>query len=207
MSRLLVLTYFLGLIALQLRAQAAKENLRPPALGSRGMVATAHPLATLAGQKILAEGGNAIDAIVAAAAALNAVEPFMSGTGGVGYMLFYSASENRTRSLIFGGWVPKNFDPAKVRDITRFDDGAGHAGRLEGIGPRTVALPGNLAGWDRALRDYGTMPLSKVFESAIRYLDEGVPVTEYDQAVRNSPKGRTTSRGCCDFPEKRWLSL
>lgn len=183
MSRLLVLTYFLGLISLQLRAQAAKENLRPPALGSRGMVATAHPLATLAGQKILAEGGNAIDAIVAAAAALNAVEPFMSGTGGVGYMLFYSASENRTRSLIFGGWVPKNFDPEKVRDITRFDDGAGHAGRLEGIGPRTVALPGNVAGWDRALRDYGTMPLSKVFESAIRYLDEGVPVTEYDQAM------------------------
>lgn len=183
MSRLLVLTYFLGLIALQLRAQAAKENLRPPALGSRGMVATAHPLATLAGQKILAEGGNAIDAIVAAAAALNAVEPFMSGTGGVGYMLFYSASENRTRSLIFGGWVPKNFDPEKVRDIARFDDRAGHAGRLEGIGPRTVALPGNVAGWDRALRDYGTMPLSKVFESAIRYLDEGVPVTEYDQAM------------------------
>lgn len=183
MSRLLVLTYFLGLISLQLRAQAAKENLRPPALGSRGMVATAHPLATLAGQKILAEGGNAIDAIVAAAATLNAVEPFMSGTGGVGYMLFYSASENRTRSLIFGGWVPKNFDPEKVRDITRFDDGAGHAGRLEGIGPRTVALPGNVAGWDRALRDYGTMPLSKVFESAIRYLDEGVPVTEYDQAM------------------------
>ncbi|ODS82281.1 MAG: gamma-glutamyltransferase [Cytophagaceae bacterium SCN 52-12] len=164
-------------------SQAAKENLRPAAVGKKGMVATAHPLASLAGQKILAEGGNAIDAIVAAAASLNAVEPFMSGTGGVGYMLFYSAKEKRTRSLVFGGWAPQNFDPEKVKDITRFDDGAGHGGRMEGIGPRTVAVPGNLAGWDRALKDYGTMPLSKVFESAIQYLEEGVPVTEYDQSM------------------------
>ncbi len=147
------------------------------------MVATAHPLASLAGQKILAEGGNAIDAIVAAAASLNAVEPFMSGTGGVGYMLFYSAKEKKMRSLVFGGWAPRNFDPEKVKDIIRFDDGAGHGGRMEGIGPRTVAVPGNLAGWDRAVKDYGTMPLSKVFESAIQYLEEGVPVTEYDQAM------------------------
>ncbi len=164
-------------------SQAAKENLRPAAVGKKGMVATAHPLASLAGQKILAEGGNAIDAIVAAAASLNAVEPFMSGTGGVGYMLFYSAKEKRTRSLVFGGWAPQNFDPEKVKDIIRFDDGAGHGGRMEGIGPRTAAVPGNLAGWDRALKDYGTMPLSKVFESAIQYLEEGVPVTEYDQAM------------------------
>src|SRR5690606_27373054 len=111
-------------------SQAAKENLRPAAVGKKGMVATAHPLASLAGQKILAEGGNAIDAIVAAAASLNAVEPFMSGTGGVGYMLFYSAKEKKTRSLVFGGWAPQNFDPEKVKDITRFDDGAGHGGRL-----------------------------------------------------------------------------
>ncbi len=183
MKRIFVLLFVTLGISGSLFAQASKENLRPAAMGRNGMVATAHPLASLAGQKILAEGGNAIDAIVAAAAALNAVEPFMSGTGGVGYMLFYSAKEKRTRSLIFGGWAPKNFDPAKVRDITKFDDGAGHGGRLEGIGPRTVALPGNLAGWDRALKDYGTMPLSKVLESAITYLEEGVPVTEYDQAM------------------------
>ena len=70
-------------------AQAAKDNLRPAALGKNGMIATANPLATLAGQKILVKGGNAIDAIVAAAASLNAAEPYMSGTAGVGYMLFY----------------------------------------------------------------------------------------------------------------------
>lgn len=179
-----LLVFVIGLsVSETVWAQAAKANLRPAAVGKKGMVATAHPLASLAGQKILAEGGNAIDAIVAAAASLNAVEPFMSGTGGVGYMLFYSAKEKRTRSLVFGGWAPESFDPAKVKDLTRFDDGAGHGGRMEGIGPRTVAVPGNLAGWDRALKDYGSMSLSKVLESAIQYLEEGVPLTEYDEAM------------------------
>lgn len=163
-------------------AQVAKENLRPAAMGKRGMVATANPLASLAGQEMLINGGNAIDAIVAAAAALNAVEPYMSGVAGVGYLLYYDAKENRTRSLVFGGWVPETFDPAKLREVTRAEDGAGH-GALETVGPKIVAVPGNLAGWDRALKDYGTMSLREVFSPAINHLEEGVPVTEFDQAM------------------------
>ncbi|MES3019251.1 MAG: gamma-glutamyltransferase [Bacteroidota bacterium] len=172
----------LVLITIQVRAQAAKDNLRPAALGKNGMIATANPLATLAGQKILIKGGNAIDAIVAAAASLNAAEPYMSGTAGVGYMLFYSAKENRVRSLVFGGWVPESFKITRFKKDVKVADGAGH-GAMETIGPRIAAVPGNLAGWDRALKDYGTMSLSEVFESAIDYLDNGVPVTEFDQAM------------------------
>ena len=153
-------------------AQAAKENLRPAALGKKGMIATANPLATLAGQKILVKGGNAIDAIVAAAASLNAAEPYMSGTAGVGYMLFYSAKENRVRSLVFGGWVPETFKITKFKADAKVADGAGH-GQMESIGPRIASVPGNLAGWSKALKDYGTMPLSEVFESAIDYLENG----------------------------------
>lgn len=164
------------------QGQAAKDNLRPAALGKNGMIATANPLATLAGQKILIKGGNAIDAIVAAAASLNAAEPYMSGTAGVGYMLFYSAKENRVRSLVFGGWVPETFKITRFKKDARVADGAGH-GAMETIGPRIAAVPGNLAGWDRALKDYGTMSLSEVFESAIDYLENGVPVTEFDQAM------------------------
>lgn len=163
-------------------AQAAKDNLRPAALGKTGMIATANPLATLAGQKILVKGGNAIDAIVAAAASLNAAEPYMSGTAGVGYMLFYSAKENRVRSLVFGGWVPETFRITKYKTDVKVADGAGH-GAMESIGPRIASVPGNLAGWAKALKDYGTMPLSEVFESAIDYLENGVPVTEFDQAM------------------------
>lgn len=164
-------------------AQAAKENLRPASLGKMGMIATANPLASLAGQKILMKGGNAIDAIVAAAASLNAVEPYMSGTAGVGYMLFYSAKENKVRSLVFGGWVPKTFNASAMAKDDKFSDGAGHGDVLETVGPRTPAVPGNLAGWNKALKDYGTMSLGEVFESAIDYLENGVPITEMDQAM------------------------
>lgn len=164
-------------------AQAAKENLRPASLGKKGMITTANPLASLAGQKILIKGGNAIDAIVAAAASLNAVEPYMSGTAGVGYMLYYSAKENKVRSLVFGGWVPESFKAKAAASDAQFDDGAGHGGVLETVGPRIPAVPGNLAGWDRALKDYGTMSLSEVFESTIDYLENGIPITEMDQAM------------------------
>ncbi|MDP3467714.1 MAG: gamma-glutamyltransferase [Daejeonella sp.] len=185
-SRTVILVFgmatFLILLNLQVYAQAAKDNLRPAALGKNGMIATANPLATLAGQKILVKGGNAIDAIVAAAASLNAAEPYMSGTAGVGYMLFYSAKENRVRSLVFGGWVPETFRITKFKIDVKVADGAGH-GAMESIGPRIASVPGNLAGWAKALKDYGTMPLSEVFESAIDYLENGVPITEFDQAM------------------------
>ncbi len=170
-------------------AQVVSESLRPPAMGKSGMVATAHPLASLAGQKVLADGGNAVDAIVAAAAALNAVEPYMSGIGGVGYMLLYSVEEKRVRSLVFGGWVPKSFNAEEMAKAMTFDDGAGH-GTVEAIGPMTAAVPGNLAGWNRALEDYGTMSLARVLEPAIEYLEHGVPVTEFDQAMWEGSQNR-----------------
>lgn len=179
------LLYALATIMLVSRngnAQVAKNNLRPASLGKLGMVTSANPLASLAGQKILIKGGNAIDAIVATAASLNAVEPYMSGTAGVGYMLFYSAKDKKVRSLVFGGWVPQNFQAKAIRSDAKLADGAGHGG-METIGPRTPAVPGNLAGWNRALKDYGTMSLSQVFESTIDYLENGVPVTEFDEAM------------------------
>ena len=179
------LLYALATIMLVSRngnAQVAKNNLRPASLGKLGMVTSANPLASLAGQKILIKGGNAIDAIVATAASLNAVEPYMSGTAGVGYMLFYSAKDKKVRSLVFGGWVPRSFQAKAIRSDAKLADGAGHGG-METIGPRTPAVPGNLAGWNRALKDYGTMSLSQVFESSIDYLENGVPVTEFDEAM------------------------
>lgn len=181
--KIFVLTAFASVCLLdQAVGQVAKHNLRPASLGKLGMVASANPLASLAGQKILIKGGNAIDAIVATAASLNAVEPYMSGTAGVGYMLFYSAKDKKVRSLVFGGWVPKNFDAKAMKTDAKLADGAGHGG-METIGPRTPAVPGNLAGWNRALKDYGTMSLSQVFESTIDYLENGVPITEFDEAM------------------------
>jgi len=184
---LIVLLVLTNEVALQ--AQVALETLRPPSMGKAGMVTSAHPLASLAGQKVLADGGNAIDAIVAAAAALNAVEPYMSGVGGVGYMLLYSAEEDRVRSLVFGGWAPEKFDASALENAMAFDDGAGH-GTVEAVGPMTAAVPGMLAGWNRALEDYGSMSMARVFEPAIGYLEGGVPITEYDQAMWAGTRNR-----------------
>ena len=79
---------------------------RSTVTGTKGMVSSAHPLSTLAGVRILLAGGNAFDAIVAVAAALNVAEPYMSGIAGVGYALLYNAKEERIRTLDYCGRTP-----------------------------------------------------------------------------------------------------
>ena len=80
---------------------------RSTVTGTRGLVSSAHPLASLAGVRILMQGGNAIDAAVATAAALNVVEPYMSGIGGDGYMHIYSAAKKEHKVLDYMGPTPK----------------------------------------------------------------------------------------------------
>ena len=96
---------------------------RPAVTGRRGMVTSAHPLATLAGLRILMEGGNAIDAAVATAAALNVTEPYMSGMGGVGYMHVYSAAKNEHKVLDYVGLTPKDTDIALYDSDAKRDSG------------------------------------------------------------------------------------
>src|SRR5215831_16540496 len=113
-----------------------QHGKRPTVTSRHGMVAAAHPLAAAAGARMLANGGNAFDAAAATAAALNVVEPFMSGLAGLGLATCYVAKEKRVRTLDF---VPRV--PAKL-PVERFS-------RREDLwrGPMSVAAPGNLAGW------------------------------------------------------------
>ena len=75
---------------------ATRFGLRPVALGRRGMVASANPLATLAGLRMLARGGNAVDALVATAAAVGVAEPYMSGLAGCGVLVLTRTNEAMT---------------------------------------------------------------------------------------------------------------
>ena len=88
---------------------------RPTVMGRRGMVSSANPLGSLAGLRILMHGGNAVDAAVATAAALNVAEPYMSGIGGVGYMHIYSARDREHKVLDYIGLTPA------AADLSLFD--------------------------------------------------------------------------------------
>ena len=149
---------------------ATRFGLRPVALGRRGMVAAANPLATLAGLRMFARGGNAVDALVAAAAAVGVAEPYMSGLAGCG-VLVLTRPGHRPRVLNFLGRAPSG--------ATR--------GRLHGqnhtSGPLAVAVPGNLAGWARVLADHGTLPLGDVLEPAAELAELGPPLTPFDRQM------------------------
>ena len=139
---------------------------RPIAMGTHGMVASANPLASLAGLTILQQGGNAVDAAVAVAAALNVVEPYMSGIGGCGYMLVYTADDRRLRALDYVGPAPRAATPDAFRD----DEEKGH-------GPKSPLVPSNAAGWLTAHERFGRLDLAEDFAPAIAYADDGVPIS------------------------------
>ena len=89
-----------------------RRAYRPTVMGTRGAVASAHPLASMAGIQMLLAGGNAVDAAVAVGSTLNVVEPFMSGIGGIGLMLV-SRADGQRHVLDFVGPAPRAADPAK----------------------------------------------------------------------------------------------
>lgn len=133
-----------------------------------GMVASAHPLSSLAGLRVLLDGGNAIDAIVATAAALNVVEPHMSGALGVGQMLVLPATDAQPIALDFGGRSPL---------AASVDAFAGES-RIPQDDIRASVVPANLGGWLAALERFGSMDRSRIFREAISYADQGFPLTE-----------------------------
>jgi gamma-glutamyltranspeptidase / glutathione hydrolase len=136
------------------------------AVAGSGMVSSANPYATQAGTEILAEGGNAFDAAVAVAAALNVVEPMMSGVGGYGAIVVYSAEEGETRFLDTGSRTPEALDPVVFRETTpNYIDNR--------CGAKAVSAPGNLNAWERLSEDYGDLEWRRLFDPAIELADEG----------------------------------
>ena len=142
------------------------ESNRPVVMGRNGMVCSGHPLASQAGMSVLQKGGNAVDAAIATAAALNVVEPNMSGIGGDGYIMVY----NRVAGTI---------------EVCNATGAAPYAAALEryqatGIpvkGVLSASVPGLLDGWMSAHLKYGSLSLAQVFDPALDLADNGFPVT------------------------------
>lgn len=146
-----------------------QHGKRPTVTSRHGMVAAAHPLAAAAGARILGNGGNAFDAAAATAAALNVVEPYMSGLAGQGLATCYIAKERRVRSLSFMGAIPRRFPLDRLKQREQL-----------ARGPLSVGAPGNLAGWCRMVDDYGTKKLPELFAPAIKLARDGFSLIEFN---------------------------
>ncbi|HET8998943.1 MAG TPA: gamma-glutamyltransferase family protein [bacterium] len=146
---------------------ASEFGVRPVALGRRGMVASANPLATQAGVRMFAAGGNAVDAVVATAVAVTVAEPYFSGLGGIGIAVVTHPS-GETRILNFLGRSPHSARPEIFTTET------------QDLGPMAPMVPGNVAGWARLHGEFGRLPLAQVLEPAIELADGGIPTTVFD---------------------------
>src|SRR3954470_6074019 len=142
---------------------------RPTISSTKGVVAAAHPLAAHAGAQMLAQGGNAFDAAAATAAALNVVEPYMSGLAGRGMATVYVAKARRGRSLDFVTQIPKAFPIDKLSDREQLIRG-----------PIPVGAPGNLGGWCEMVSTYGTKKLPELFAPAIKIARDGFGLIEFN---------------------------
>jgi gamma-glutamyltranspeptidase / glutathione hydrolase len=171
-SVVLVLFFFLFFLAASV---SLADNPIPakPVEAAKGMVASAHPLASAVGVEILKKGGNAVDAAVATAFALGVVEPNASGLGGGGFIMFYNAKTKKVEVIDYREVAPFKATPdmykltpdGKIIDKATFE------------GHRSVAVPGTLAGLDMALKRWGTMKLKDVMAPAIRIAEEGYTVS------------------------------
>ncbi len=146
------------------------SSRRSNVIAAKGMVATSQPLAANIGLDTLKAGGNAIDAAVAAAAALCVLEPCSTGIGGDAFALIWSAKEGKLVGLNASGPAPSRLTP-ELLDRHGFTT-------MPERGPFTVTVPGSLRGWQMALQRYGSMSLREVLEPAILYAREGFPVSE-----------------------------
>lgn len=145
------------------------HSRRSPVYGRNGMVATSQPLATAAGLEILARGGNAADAAVAAGAALNVTEPGSTGIGGDMFALFYSADTKRVTALNGSGRAPAALTLERLKR-------EGFTGELPQFHAHTVTVPGACAGWFDLIERHGSLPMAEILAPAIRLAQEGFPV-------------------------------
>jgi gamma-glutamyltranspeptidase / glutathione hydrolase len=145
------------------------EAKSPVATGKGGAVATIDDEATHAAMEILDDGGNAIDASIAAAATLGVTNPFSCGIGGGGFMLIYFSADQTIVVIDFRETAPASVTPSLFLNA----DGSPIPFEEAVTSGRSVGVPGTVRGWYEALSRYGTMTFAQVLRHAIRLAEEG----------------------------------
>jgi gamma-glutamyltranspeptidase / glutathione hydrolase len=166
----------------------------------KGAIAAGHPLTAEAGAQVLREGGNAVDAAVAAALVSWVAEGTLTGPGAGGFMLVHRSRDQSTRVLDFFTAMPgRGADGAAPQAMETVDvDFSGGSTQEFRIGGASVAVPGAALGLERAQRSYGTFPWRKLFAPAIELARSGVELTPgqaylheiLDLILRHTPESR-----------------
>src|SRR5277367_2970912 len=155
-----------------------------------GIVSTPQFLASQAGAHVLEQGGNAVDAAIAANAVMGVVQPYVNGIGGDLFVLYYEAKTGKVYGLNSSGWTPKalTIDYLKSKGVTKIDP----------IGVETIDVPGAVAGWDALRSRFGTLPFGQLLAPAIYYAQNGFPLAERNarywiaKSLLNQPGYRET---------------
>jgi gamma-glutamyltranspeptidase/glutathione hydrolase len=145
-------------------------STRSEVIASNGMVATSHPLASQVGIDILKNGGNAIDAAIAANAAIGLMEPTGNGIGGDLFAIIWIEKEKKLYGLNASGRSPSDLD----LDFFKTNNYSS----IPAYGPLPVSVPGCVDGWFELNERFGSMKMSDILKPAIDYAENGFPVTE-----------------------------
>lgn len=143
---------------------------RSEVIGQHGMIATSHPLATQIGIEILKKGGTAVDAAIAANAALGLMEPTGCGIGGDIFAIVWDAETQKLYGLNGSGRSPKNMTLADLKEKG--------LSSMPAYGPLAVSVPGAVDGWFALHGKFGKLPMTEILAPAIDYAENGYPVSE-----------------------------
>ncbi len=161
---------------------------RSMVINDGGIVATSHTLASQAGAQILARGGSAMDAAIAANAVLGVTEPMMNGVGGDLFLLYWEAKTGKLYGLNASGWAPRGLSIEYLKQKGTL--------QMPQAGIDSVTVPGAVDGWAKAHARFGRLPWKDLFTPAIYYAEHGYPVPEIihdfwqdnEQALKQTPE-------------------
>ena len=177
-------------------------STRSEVIAENGMVATSHPLASQIGVDILKSGGNAIDAAIAANAAIGLMEPTGNGIGGDLFAIIWIEKDKKLYGLNASGRSPKNLPLSYFKE--------NNISKIPAYGPLPVSVPGCVDGWFEMHNRFGKLKMKKILDPAIHYAENGFPVTELvahylklsEKRFRNYPNFNETYTIAGSTPKK-----
>ncbi|MEZ6131714.1 MAG: gamma-glutamyltransferase [Planctomycetaceae bacterium] len=173
---MLILLLIVGL------GRPSPTQAQAPTVFPHGVVAADHPAASEAGAEILRLGGNVVDAAVATSFALSVVRPASCGIGGGGFMVIWNADKQAAVALDYRERAPAAATGDMFADLAETDQRESGSVR----GGKACAIPGTVAGLCFAAKEYGSLPLKKLLQPAIRLARQGVLIDQHDMAVQSS---------------------